>query len=84
MFTFRRTIAAAAATIGLFASSAATAASPAAKLSIVPSAGRASAPAGQSKLGASVSTATLISVGILAAFAVIVLATTGDDDSDSK
>ena len=75
MSTFRRTLATAAAAATLLVSSAASAANPAASLSVA----RASAPAGKSKIGAEVSTATLISIGILAVFAAVVLATTGGD-----
>lgn len=80
MTTFRRTLAATVAAAGLMFSSTAIAANPASKLSVA----RASAPAGQSKIGAEVSTATLISIGIVVAFAAIVLATTGDDDNGGK
>ena len=82
MSTFRRTLATAIAAAGLLVSTAA-AANPAGKLSIAPAA-RASAPAGASKIGASVSTATLISIGVLVVFAAVVLATTGGDDKGSS
>ena len=57
-------------------------ANPAATLSIAGA--RAGAPSAHtSKLGASVPTTTLISIGILAALTGIVLAVTGGDDDDS-
>lgn len=88
MFTFKGAFAALAGTALLAAPVAASAApvpapaSPAAKLSIA----RASAPAARtSKLGASVPGTTLISIGILAALVVgVLVATGGDDDSDSN
>jgi hypothetical protein len=59
---------------------AAAPANPAASLSVA----RAGAPSAHaSKLGASVPTTTLISIGILAALTGIVLAVTGGDDNDS-
>jgi hypothetical protein len=57
-------------------------ANPAASLSVART--RAAAPSAHaSKLGASVPTTTLISIGILAALTGIVLAVTGGDDDDS-
>lgn len=79
MTTIRRSLAATVAAAGLMFSGTALAAAPASKLSVA----RASAPAGSSKIGAEVSTATLISIAIVAGFAAIVLATTGDDDNKS-
>lgn len=75
---------AAAATFGLalLVTPVASSANPAATLSVART--RAAAPSAQaSKLGASVPTTTLISIGILAALTGIVLAVTGGDDDDS-
>lgn len=80
MTMFRRTLAATAAVAGLLFSSTAMAANPASSLSVA----RASAPVGKSKLGADISTATLISIAIIAVFAGVVLATTGGDDKPSS
>ncbi|WP_293873744.1 MULTISPECIES: hypothetical protein [unclassified Sphingomonas] len=87
MFTFKGAFAALAGTALLAAPVAASpapapVAPAAAKLSIA----RASAPATRtSKLGASVPGTTLISIGILAALVVgVLVATGGDDDSDSN
>ena len=56
-------------------------ANPAAKLSVT----RAAAPqATASRIGAEVSTGTLLSIGVLAALVVGVLVATGGDDSDSN
>lgn len=56
-------------------------ANPAASLSVA----RAASPAARASRIAEGSTATIISIGILAAFTAVVLATTGgDDDSDSN
>ena len=64
---------------------AASAANPAASLSLSPSVRAGTATPGKSKLGASVPTTTLISIGILAALVAIVLvATDKSDNSDSK
>ena len=62
----------------------AASANPAASLSVAKS--RAATPtAGKSKLGADVPTTTLISIGVLAALVVgVLVATGGDDDSDSN
>ncbi len=76
MTIIRRTLAATAAAALMF-STAATAATPAAKLSVA----RASAATGKSKLGAEVPTSTLISIAIVGVFAAVVLATTGEDDN---
>ncbi|WP_445193690.1 hypothetical protein ACT009_07390 [Sphingomonas sp. Tas61C01] len=66
------------------AASAATATNPAASLSVAKT--RAATPTARgSKLGASVPTATLISIGVLAALVVgVLVATGGDDNSDSN
>jgi hypothetical protein len=87
MTIFKRVLTAVAGTAMLVAPIAASAApapvaNPAAKLSIA----RAGAPTtGNSKLGAAVPGTTLISIGILAALVVgVLVATGGDDDSDSN
>ncbi|WP_375393107.1 hypothetical protein [uncultured Sphingomonas sp.] len=60
-------------------------ANPAAGLSLSPAARAAAPAAGASRLGAAVPTTTLISIGVLAALVAIVLvATKGDDNSDSN
>lgn len=86
MQRFTKSIAAAAGTAMLVlstAAAAAPAANPAASLSVAASA-RAAAPAAKSsRIGASVSGATLISIGILAALTAVVLVAT-KEDSDSN
>jgi hypothetical protein len=68
--------------LALLAAPVAASANPAASLSVART--RAAAPSAHaSKLGASVPTTTLISIGILAALTGIVLAVTGGDDDDS-
>jgi hypothetical protein len=85
MMTFKRLLTAAAGTALLaapVAASAAPAANPAASLSV----SRAATPASsKSHLGAAIPGTTLISIGILAALVVgVLVATGGDDDSDSN
>lgn len=73
----------AAALLTVSTAAAAAPANPAASLSVT----RAATPAakGSSKIGAAVPTATFINIGILAALvAVVLVATGGDDDSDSN
>ena len=76
---------AAAPLLSLSTVAAAAPANPAASLSVAKSA-RAAAPAAKSsKIGAAVPGTTLISIGILAALTVgVLVATGGDDDSDSN
>lgn len=85
---FRRLVAAGTA-VALFTAPTLAAAAPttnaASSLSIAKSVRAGSPAAKSSKIGAAVPTATLISIGVLAALVGIVLAVTGDDDdSDSN
>lgn len=78
--TFFKGLLATAAAGAMLTNTAASAANPAASLSIAAPARTASATANNSRIGAEVPTTTLISIGVLAALVVLVLVLTGNDD----
>lgn len=84
MFTFKRLLAAATAAAMLSTTTAAVAANPAAPLSVAANVRTGTPAAHDSKLGAAVSTTTLISIGVLAALIVIVLVATKDNNDSPR